>query len=74
MIQFSYSDVDSLELTASTSRSWATVNIELRDNDNSPTPGYQSFDLTICDDSNCVSRTVDLEVLLCRLIHRIYRS
>lgn len=64
VIQFSYSDVDSLELTASTSRSWATVNIELREiTIIPPTPGYQSFDLTICDDSNCVSRTVDLEVL-----------
>ena len=63
-IQFSYSDIDSTDLTVSTNRSWATASLEDRAiTITPPTPGFQSFDLTLCDDSNCVSRTVDIEVL-----------
>ena len=63
-IQFSYSDIDSTDLTVSTNRSWATASLEDRTiTITPPTPGFQSFDLTLCDDSNCVSRTVDIEVL-----------
>lgn len=63
-IQFTYSDIDSTDLTVSTNRSWATANLEDRTiTITPPTPGFQSFDLTLCDDSNCVSRTVDIEVL-----------
>lgn len=63
-IQFSYSDIDSTDLTVSTNRSWATASLENRTiTITPPTPGFQSFDLTLCDDSNCVSRTVDIEVL-----------
>ena len=63
-IQFSYSDIDSTDLTVSTNRSWATASLEDRMiTITPPTPGFQSFDLTLCDDSNCVSRTVDIEVL-----------
>ena len=63
-IQFSYSDIDSTDLTVSTNRSWATASLEDRAiTITPPTPGFQSFDITLCDDSNCVSRTVDIEVL-----------
>ena len=63
-IQFTYSDIDSTDLTVSTNRSWATASLEDRTiTITPPTPGFQSFDLTLCDDSNCVSRTVDIEVL-----------
>ena len=63
-IQFTYSDIDSTGLTVSTNRSWATASLENRTiTITPPTPGFQSFDLTLCDDSNCVSRTVDIEVL-----------
>ena len=63
-IQFSYSDIDSTDLTVSTNRSWATASLDDRTiTITPPTPGFQSFDLTLCDDSNCVSRTVDIEVL-----------
>ena len=63
-IQFTYSDIDSTDLTVSTNRSWATASLENRTiTITPPTPGFQSFDLTLCDDSNCVSRTVDIEVL-----------
>lgn len=63
-IQFSYSDIDSYQLTVSTNRSWANADLENRTiTITPPTPGFQSFDITLCDDSNCVSRTVDIEVL-----------
>ena len=63
-VPFSYSDIDSIELTANTNRSWATINL---------TTGYITItapsaglivpvEVNLCDQSTCVQRILDLEV------------
>ena len=64
-ISFTLSDKDSLnqDLTVSTNRSWATVNMTTREIlVDPPTPGFTSVLVTACDESSCVNRIIDLEV------------
>ena len=63
-LNISVSDVDSTGLTASTNRSWASVNLS-----NGlvtvtpPVTGFQSVFISVCDLTSCTNRTLDLEVL-----------
>ena len=62
-VSIDVSDVDSTNLQATTNRSWATVDlaagvVRLT----APTPGYVSVGVTICDDTSCTDRTLDLDV------------
>ena len=64
-ISFTISDVDTLaeDLTVTTNRSWANVNMQDRTIVvNAPVPGFTSVLITACDKSNCVERVLDLEV------------
>jgi hypothetical protein len=64
-IDFELSDVDSFasELTVTTNRSWATVDMSERQIIvDSPTPGFTSILVTACDSTSCVTRIIDLEV------------
>ncbi len=64
LINVTWSDVDSTQVTASTNRSWATV--DLQANTLSVTPpnvGFHSVLLSLCDQSGCTEREVDLEVM-----------
>jgi hypothetical protein len=56
-------DVDSTELTASTNRSWATVDLDAGVvRVVPPTPGLVAVGVTVCDATSCTARTLDLEV------------
>ena len=64
-INMTWSDVDSPgQVTASTNRSWATVDL---DNSvltvNPPSVGFQSILVAVCDQTSCTEREVDLEVM-----------
>ena len=64
-VSFILSDVDTLadDLTVTTNRSWASVNMQERSIVvNAPVPGFTSVLITACDKSNCVERVLDLEV------------
>ena len=64
VINVTWSDIDSTQVTASTTRSWATV--DLQSNALSVTPpvvGFHSVLLSVCDQSGCTEREVDLEVM-----------
>ena len=64
-ISFALSDKDSFneDLTVTTNRSWATVNMTTREIlVNPPSPGFTSVLVTACDESSCVDRIIDLEV------------
>ena len=57
------SDVDSTDLTASTNRSWATVDLDAGVvRVVPPTPGLVAVGVTVCDATSCTERTLDLEV------------
>lgn len=59
-----WSDVDSTLLTASTNRSWATVDLESSVvSVTPPTAGFQTVQVTVCDQSGCTVRELDLEVM-----------
>lgn len=63
-LDFTYTDIDSNDLTASTNRSWATIDMEARTiTVNAPAPGFHSILVSICDQSSCTERTMDLEVM-----------
>ncbi len=64
-VPFTLTDSDSLnqDLTVTTNRSWATINMVEREIViDAPTPGFTSVLVTACDESNCVERILDLEV------------
>ena len=64
VLSFDYSDVDSSGLTASTNRSWAVVDVMNKTiTVNAPTPGFTSVLVSLCDQTSCVERILDLEVL-----------
>jgi hypothetical protein len=64
VVQFSASDVDSSTLTASTNKSWVTVDMDAMElTIMSPTVGFDSILFTVCDEMSCSSRTLDIEVL-----------
>ena len=62
---FGLSDSDSFiqELSVTTNRSWATIDMNERmvivD---APTPGFTSILITACDETSCTERVLDLEV------------
>ncbi|MEJ6562671.1 MAG: CARDB domain-containing protein [Euryarchaeota archaeon] len=61
---FTYTDIDSNDLTASTNRSWAAIDMDARTiTVNAPAPGFHSVLVSICDQSSCTERTMDLEVM-----------
>ena len=63
-IDFAYGDIDSDGLTANTNRSWASVDMDLRTiTINAPTAGFHSVLVSICDQTSCAERTMDLEVM-----------
>ena len=64
VLSFDYSDVDSSGLTASTNRSWAIVDVMNKTiTVNAPTPGFISVLVSLCDQTSCDERILDLEVL-----------
>ena len=63
-LPFDYSDVDSTGLTASTNRSWASIDVFNKTITVSPpTPGFTSVLVSLCDQTSCHERIMDLEVL-----------
>ena len=62
---FVWSDIDTLpsDLTLSSNKTWVEVNLV---NGSllitAPTPGYTSVELTLCDQTTCVDRVLDLDV------------
>lgn len=64
-VPFALSDSDSFiqDLTVTTNRSWATVDMDERviivD---APSPGFTSVLVTACDETSCAERVLDLEV------------
>jgi hypothetical protein len=64
VIDFDYSDVDSTGLTASTNRSWASIDVLNKTiTVVPPTPGFTSVLISLCDQTSCHERIMDLEVL-----------
>ena len=64
-IAFELSDSDTFnqDLVVTTNRSWAEVDMTTREIIvDAPTPGFTSILVTACDETNCVERTLDLEV------------
>ena len=64
-VPFTLADSDSFtqDLTVTTNRSWATIDMaERMIVIDAPTPGFTSVLVTACDESNCVERILDLEV------------
>lgn len=65
ILGFTWSDVDTLpaDLTLSSNKTW--VEVDLINSSlliTAPTPGYTSVELTLCDETNCVERVLDLDV------------
>ena len=65
VINVSWSDVDTpTGLTASTNRSWATVNLTTSElTVTPPLAGFHSVLVSVCDQTSCTEREVDLEVM-----------
>ena len=63
-INMSWFDVDSTGLTASTNRSWATVDLPTSTlTVMPPNAGYHTVLVSLCDQTTCSEREVDLEVM-----------
>jgi hypothetical protein len=65
ILGFTWSDVDTLpaDLTLSSNKTW--VEVDLINSSlliTAPTPGYTSVELTLCDETTCVERVLDLDV------------
>jgi hypothetical protein len=64
-LSFTWSDVDTIpaDLTIASNKTWVEVDLI---NSNllitAPTPGYTSVELTLCDETTCVERVLDLDV------------
>lgn len=64
IINVTVSDSDSTDLTASTNRTWATVDLTMGTlTVTPPTAGFQTVLLSVCDQSSCSEREIDLEVM-----------
>lgn len=64
VLSFDYSDVDSSGLTASSNRSWVSIDVFNKTiTVNAPTPGFTSVLISLCDQTSCDERILDLEVL-----------
>ncbi len=64
-LPFTWSDVDTIpaDLTISSNKTW--VEVDLINSSlliTAPTPGYTSVELTLCDETTCVDRVLDLDV------------
>ena len=64
-MSFTWSDVDTVpsDLTISSNKTW--VEADLINSSlliTAPTPGYTSVELTLCDETTCVDRVLDLDV------------
>tara|TARA_B110000008_G_scaffold14526_1_gene13662 strand:+ start:617 stop:3121 length:2505 start_codon:yes stop_codon:yes gene_type:complete len=64
-LSFIWSDVDTIpaDLTISSNKTW--VEVDLINSSlliTAPTPGYTSVELTLCDQTTCVDRVLDLDV------------
>ena len=64
-LSFTWSDVDTIpaDLTIASNKTW--VEVDLINSTlliTAPTPGYTSVELTLCDDTTCVERVLDLDV------------
>jgi hypothetical protein len=63
-ISFDYSDLDSSGLIASTNRSWASVDMFNKTiTVVAPVLGFSSVLVSLCDQTSCSERIIDLEVL-----------
>jgi hypothetical protein len=64
LVPFSYSDIDSTGLTAYTNKSWATIDLDSGFiTIDAPSPGLiVPVEISLCDQSTCVQRILDLEV------------
>ena len=63
-INMSWFDIDSTGLTASTNRSWATVDLSTSTlTVMPPNAGYHTVLVSLCDQTTCSEREVDLEVM-----------
>jgi hypothetical protein len=65
VLGFTWSDVDTLpaELILSSNKTW--VEVDLTNSSlliTAPTPGYTSVELSLCDETTCVERVLDLDV------------
>ncbi len=63
-VPFTFSDIDSTELTANTNRSWATVDLDTGYiTITAPSAGLiVPVEVNVCDQSTCTQRILDLEV------------
>ena len=64
-LSFTWSDVDTIpaDLTIASNKTWVEVNlINSTLLITAPTPGYTSVELTLCDETTCVERVLDLDV------------
>lgn len=64
-LSFTWSDVDTLpaDLTLSSNKTW--VEVDLINSSlliTAPTPGYTSVEMSLCDETTCVERVLDLDV------------
>jgi hypothetical protein len=63
-INLTWSDVDSTQVVASTNRSWATVDLVSNVLEiTPPTVGFHTVLVSVCDQTTCTEREVDLEVM-----------
>ncbi len=63
-INVTVSDSDSASLTASTNRTWATVDLSAGTlTVNPPIAGFQTVLLSVCDQTSCSEREIDFEVM-----------
>ena len=63
-VNITWSDVDSTGITASTNRSWASVDLASGTlTVTPPSAGFQTVLVTLCDQTSCSEREVDLEVM-----------
>ena len=64
VVNLTVTDRDSTALTASTNRSWATVDLSSgKIAVQPPNSGFYAVLVTVCDQSSCTNRTLDLEVM-----------
>jgi hypothetical protein len=64
VVNMSVSDRDSSVLTASTNRSWATVDLDSGTvTVQPPNAGFYSVLVSVCDQTSCSERTLDLDVM-----------
>lgn len=65
VIQFSYTDIDSTGITATTDKSWAVIDLSTSTISVTPPNAASSVPVvvTLCDQTSCVNQTLVLEVL-----------